>query len=729
MKRCINVLHSEYTDVSENILHGVHMIFFMVMACGDEKNHLVHEVEQVSNWCDASLGKEAGTRTVIQDFAHLHGGFNLFGPAANWLENNHSLSNLLKEHSDFSPTFFEVYANQYDSMCYLPANTNQSIESSIDTFDSVVFVRLGTTDVSIPEQAETVVLDLSNADSESNLKGVLKQVLDSNITYAEQETRRFLGFPSQDDGWSHYEVENTKKSLSLSVDAGETRRLFFITPQRLIPEHARIVAGLRLKGLAGIFGYNVFAATAESSWEGIETDGIMWRSSSLYTNDQQWPDVIPADSGVTDTEEIVQAVDGIDYTTQVPSVVNREPYLNYNRDAGEPEEKLDTSDMQSALIVAYGILDWFYPYFHIVGRELDDAFVQEFENVSSLIDGDRQGFMNSMGRFMHSIYDGHGFYSDWASTDWPDGHLIVQIQQVNEEAVVRDSAHPGLNAGDTIISVDGVPADEWYEEAMSRYSATSYGYRFVLATDELKEVYGTKTLGLRDPQGNEREEVLQGQGYEAWDNVAWGGTLRESGWLEELEAGDIYYVNMGSLVTPDVSSIMNQFGDLMGASGMILDMRDYPYLDVYEFARYFKDANYSAPLFGFPTWTGAEDYELTFENWEFTPAQYVYEGPVVLMVSNKSVSAAELFSQMIYDEENVTVVGQQSASTNGTITNAWLPGQIQMTFTGMNLLNPDGTDFHGIGIVPDLEVTPTPQQFADGIDPELSAAISHIQEN
>ena len=75
---------------------------------------------------------------------------------------------------------------------------------------------------------------------------------------------------------------------------------------------------------------------------------------------------------------------------------------------------------------------------------------------------------------------------------------------------------------------------------------------------------------------------------------------------------------------------------------------------------------------------------------------------------------------------NVTVVGQTSASTNGTITNAWLPGQIQITFTGMRLLNPDRSEFHGIGVIPDIEVVPEPQQFADGIDPELARALEHL---
>ena len=100
----------------------------------------------------------------------------------------------------------------------------------------------------------------------------------------------------------------------------------------------------------------------------------------------------------------------------------------------------------------------------------------------------------------------------------------------------------------------------------------------------------------------------------------------------------------------------------------------------------------------------------------------VYTGPIVLMVSNKTVSAGECFAQIIMDLPNVTVVGQQSASTNGTITNAKLPGQFQMTWTGMWLRNPDGSEFHGIGVVPDVEVVPTADEFAAGVDPELMAA-------
>jgi C-terminal processing protease CtpA/Prc len=44
----------------------------------------------------------------------------------------------------------------------------------------------------------------------------------------------------------------------------------------------------------------------------------------------------------------------------------------------------------------------------------------------------------------------------------------------------------------------------------------------------------------------------------------------------------------------------------------------------------------------------------------------------------------------------------------------------------MQLLNPDGSSFHGTGIIPDIEVVPTAEEFARGDDPELKAALEFL---
>ena len=42
----------------------------------------------------------------------------------------------------------------------------------------------------------------------------------------------------------------------------------------------------------------------------------------------------------------------------------------------------------------------------------------------------------------------------------------------------------------------------------------------------------------------------------------------------------------------------------------------------------------------------------------------------------------------------------------------------------MQLLNPDGSRFHGIGIVPTVEVVPTAADYRDGREPEILAALA-----
>jgi C-terminal processing protease CtpA/Prc len=48
-------------------------------------------------------------------------------------------------------------------------------------------------------------------------------------------------------------------------------------------------------------------------------------------------------------------------------------------------------------------------------------------------------------------------------------------------------------------------------------------------------------------------------------------------------------------------------------------------------------------------------------------------------------------------------------------------------FTGTEVRFPDRSTFHGVGIVPDVEVKPTASDLATGRDPELLKAIELLQ--
>ena len=81
---------------------------------------------------------------------------------------------------------------------------------------------------------------------------------------------------------------------------------------------------------------------------------------------------------------------------------------------------------------------------------------------------------------------------------------------------------------------------------------------------------------------------------------------------------------------------------------------------------------------------------------------------------------------MLVDAGRVTVVGRTSAGTNGNITGIQLPGAFALSFTGMEVLHADGAPFHGIGIVPDVEVLLDAVSLRDGHDPELETAIAQF---
>ena len=698
------------------------MLLLYIWGCQQDSMHRKQDFEpikQVEHWCDGALGGKKSTAYWQQDFARAHVGQRLFSPGGDWLSADEILAAELMGVGD-SSNWIESYADRFEHVCYIPAG-KESGSSSLQMFGDVAVIQPGTDTITLPDNVNHLIIDLQNVGYNADIESAIGLAFSSDIQLGKRKVRRFLGFPSQEDSWTHYEFSQEHINLYLTGVGNQDIPLTFLTGQRMTPQASTLVGLLRMQEKVSVVGYDVFASVAESTWSGIEGNGLLWRSSELSFEGNVLPDRIKADREISSVEELIESLDSIEIQNFEENI-ERVSFQVYDR-TQMPSDILEEGERKAGLLIAYGTLDWFYPYFDVVGRGIDDTLLSEWELVDLIEDGDRVAMMHSLGRLMHSIHDGHGFYSDWAGTNWPDGYLGIQVERINDEPVVRQSVHPEIFEGDTIVEIEGQSAENWYADTMSRYSASSEGYRFVQATYELTDVHGIKELTLRSVDGMERSISAIPQSYDEYLQVPWGGTFQESGWLTGVDGTNIFYVNMSNMVTPEMEPIIDQFDQIMEADGVILDMRDYPYLHIYEFARYFNPDPFTAPHFGFPTWNGPEKYSMPFEIWDFMPAPQVYTGPIVLLVSNKSVSAAECFAQMIEPLENVTVVGQKSAATNGTITNAWLPGQLQITWTGMDLKNLDGSDFHGIGIIPDITVEPTAEDFANGIDPELIQAI------
>ena len=97
--------------------------------------------------------------------------------------------------------------------------------------------------------------------------------------------------------------------------------------------------------------------------------------------------------------------------------------------------------------------------------------------------------------------------------------------------------------------------------------------------------------------------------------------------------------------------------------------------------------------------TKYETYTDTYGSEDHTA---VYEGPLQILISRKTVSAAEDFTAMFKTSHRAVLVGEPTFGSTGThcIIRLRCGGRAQIVSVGYRLL--DGTDFIGKGIMPDL---------------------------
>jgi C-terminal processing protease CtpA/Prc len=100
-----------------------------------------------------------------------------------------------------------------------------------------------------------------------------------------------------------------------------------------------------------------------------------------------------------------------------------------------------------------------------------------------------------------------------------------------------------------------------------------------------------------------------------------------------------------------------------------------------------------------------------------------YFGPLVILTSSNTFSAAEDFLIPFKYSGRATLVGEKTAGSTGQPLWIPLPGGGVFTVCAIKDFYPDGKEFVGIGIEPDIEVNATLQDVYDGKDRTLEKAI------
>jgi C-terminal processing protease CtpA/Prc len=348
-------------------------------------------------------------------------------------------------------------------------------------------------------------------------------------------------------------------------------------------------------------------------------------------------------------------------------------------------------------------------------------------------------------RFMATLKDGHTriiappelhshFYGVTAiETRLIEGKIVVI--GVSDPAL----AAQGINIGAEVVAIDGKPALEYAKDdvAPNVYGFTPqdrdvwiYGYQ-LLRGPASKPV----RLTLRDADGKTGTAVVPRH-----QNTGPFGILPE----EDLTAhfkmllSNIAYLKVNVFADDSGAQAMRKnFAAIKNAKGLIIDIRDngggnsdngYALLSMLVNTP-FHDSNWRT-----------RDYKAAFRSWNVPigwmrasagtyqpdPKLY-YAGPVVVLTSPRTYSAAEDFTVAFVAAKRGMLVGQTTGGSTGNPMLIKLPGGGLAFICTKDDSFPDGRVFEGVGIAPDIAVKPTIADIRAGRDPVLERAAEMLK--
>ncbi len=429
----------------------------------------------------------------------------------------------------------------------------------------------------------------------------------------------------------------------------------------------------------------------------------------------------------------LQQGDGQHYVSQQPGI--RNPVFRAEASYANVED-FDWRYRLLALYRIWNIVEYWFPYRDLIDEDWDAVLRDSIPRLYSA--GDRQEYLLELARLLARVDDGHADVRESIYVRPPGGRSLppFSIRMVEARpfvwrrfALVDDDTQLGrehpedeLRFGDVILSVDGRPVEELFEEARPFIGASNEVSRDrVIAQFLLNGQSDTVSISVdRDGEIVNVENRRLPRDSIDIDVQHWHD---RDGGAFQLLSNDIAYLKVSNI---DKGDVAEHIMAASGTKGLVIDLRSYPSSFVVfalgqhlvtertPFAR-FTRGELSRP--GSFVWTDVVAVE---------PAEPNYSGKVVILVDENTMSQAEYTAMAFRAAPDAMVVGSQTAGADGNVSRIPIPGGYNASMSGIGVYYPDKTGTQRVGIVPDLEVRPTINGLRAGRDELLEVAIREI---
>jgi hypothetical protein len=375
------------------------------------------------------------------------------------------------------------------------------------------------------------------------------------------------------------------------------------------------------------------------------------------------------------------------------------------------------------LIIVWNIFRHFYPYQQEVKVNWDDLLAKGLRNAYS--DKTREDHLLTLRKFTEVFQDGHISISNPKMEDKSIYALPISWKWIGNELIV-DKVMDGvtdIEKGDIIQKINGENVKDFIDSTAQYISGSSQWKQWRALQEGLKGKEDSKvTLLLRNGKKPELfRSILYSKNKDFY--------TREDTIKHKPITQDIYYINLDKLESAELDNLIptiNQYKKL------IIDLRGYP-----------KDRKHGilsyTPVVDSTQWLCSEKITLPFFS-RFEETCYGhrlndYKSDIrlktknVLLLDERSISNAEMLGQTLKHYNVASIVGHSTAGANGNINEIRLLNDFFVRFTGLKVKNPDGSQFHTIGVKPDIYVEETLEDIKQGKDPFIEKAIEILNIN
>lgn len=390
----------------------------------------------------------------------------------------------------------------------------------------------------------------------------------------------------------------------------------------------------------------------------------------------------------------------------------------------------DKAVRMADIIVRWNIIRHFYPYYEEDEMDWDNQLTKYLLSASEFNENDKHSlykWIMLIREFMNPVKDGHLIVQNGFKVTDVIGGYIPEYYSDCSTLYVNDTllaSCPQIGEGKIVIldSIGHKASKDYFVAAARRVNASTEKRNDWTASYGLitSDTAASTIISWHDSAGNLKMDSIAIKNTNK-PTIILGKRRPVEG---NLGGGMLYIDATAKNFSPKTVIKANE----NGFDKILIDLRGYPSYDFEKVVEHLieEDKPYlslSIPVSSFPFRNNIV-YE---ESNDLIKAKKPrIQGKIAFLCDETTISWGETVLMLVKEYNLGTIIGSNTAGTNGDVTN------FDLTFfpfmmTGLRVSNLDGTMHHGIGVKPDIYVCNYAKDIMDGRDRVFEMAIEFLK--